>query len=80
MKPKPKPKPPTAAQYKRLQREASDWRECAWMLLGQLMGTGADTRKSGACTHYDYLTRTTSVPWPKRYPHGYKPKPLPTDS
>jgi hypothetical protein len=49
MKPKPKPKPPTAAQYKRLQREASDWRECAWMLLGQLMGTGADTRKSGAC-------------------------------
>jgi len=32
------------------------------------------------CTHYDYLTRTTSVPWPKRYPHGYKPKPLPTEN
>jgi hypothetical protein len=78
MKPKPKPKPPTAAQYKRLQREAYHWRECAWLLLGQLMGTGADTRTSGACAYYEHLTGTTSVPWPKNHPHGYKPKPLPT--
>jgi hypothetical protein len=67
MKPKPKPKPPTAAQYKRLQREASDWRECANQLLQELIAERINTTwrwRSPGIKQYDRLSSRTRIPWP----------------
>ena len=61
---KTKRKPPTAAEYNRLQREASGWRQCASQLLRELIAERIndcwDWRSPGI-KQYDRLSKSTCL-------------------